>query len=175
MWSLYPSLVSSVRDAPLLSARVAGIRKPTYFSPPFPELIPLSEALPIMGITFWCVWAAYTTTEPPEVTATTMVSLEVAADAAEPLEVVTPTTVFPRSDVPAAVSPEVAAHAAEPFEAALLASAPCVVVAPNITLSARHVTVEGTVDKRCTCPGNELSLLTAPAAEPPEVSVGIHL
>ncbi len=60
--------------------------------------------------------------------------------------------------VPAAVSPEVAAHAAEPSEAAVLTSAPCMVEAPNNTLPARHVTVAGTVDVHCTCPGNELSL-----------------
>ncbi len=46
----YPSLVSSVRDAPLVSARTAGIPKPTHFNPPVPELILLSEALPMMGI-----------------------------------------------------------------------------------------------------------------------------
>ncbi|XDV14290.1 hypothetical protein PO909_002462 [Leuciscus waleckii] len=36
----------------------------------------LSEALPMMGIALCCVWAAYTTSELPQV----------AADAAEPLE-----------------------------------------------------------------------------------------
>ncbi len=170
----YPSLVSSVRDAPLVSARAAGIPKPTHFSPPVPELIPLSKALPMMGITFWCVWASYTTTAPPEVAASTIAFLEVAADAAEPFEVVVPAIVFPEA--------EVAAHAAEPFEAAVLVLAPCMVVEPNNTLSLRHVMVEGTVDERCTCPGNELFLVpdvttvespevAASAAEPPGVSV----
>ncbi len=93
----------------------------------------------------WCIWAAYTTTEPPGVTGFTMVSLEVAA------EVVVPANVFSETIVHAAVSPEVAAHAAEPFEAAVLAAAPCVVMAPYNTLSVRHVTVEGTVDEHCTC------------------------
>ncbi len=83
---------------------------------------------------------------------------------------------------PAAASPEVAAHAAEPPEAAVLASAPCMVVAPSNVLSACHVTVKGTVDEHCTCPDTELYLfpdvttveppeVAASAAEPPEVSV----
>ncbi len=50
-----------------MSAHAAGIPKPTHSSPSVPELIALSEVLPMMGIAFWCVWAAYTTTEPPEV------------------------------------------------------------------------------------------------------------
>ncbi len=108
---------SSVRDAPLVSVRSAGIPKPTHSSPPVPELIPLSKVLPIMGIAFWCVWAAHTTTE---FSASTMMSLEVAAEAAEPPEVVTLTAAFPEAMVPAAVFPEVAAHAAEPPEAAML-------------------------------------------------------
>ncbi len=110
-----------------MSAGAAGIPKPTHSSPPVPELIPLSEALPMMGIAFWCVWAAYTTTEPPEVAASTMVSPEVAADAAEPPEVVTLVAVFPEVMAPTAVSPEMVAYAPE---AAVLASAPCVVVVP---------------------------------------------
>ncbi len=148
----YPNLVCSVRDAPLVSARAAGIPKPAHFSPPVPALIPLSEALPMMGIALCCVWAAYTTSELPQVMA------------------------------PAAASPEVAAHAAEPPEAAVLASAPCIVVAPSNVLSACHVTVKGTVDEHCTCPVTELYLfpdvttveppeVAASAAEPPEVSV----
>ncbi len=48
----YPSLVSSVKDAPLVSAHAAGIPKPIHSSPPVPELIPLSKVLPIMGIAF---------------------------------------------------------------------------------------------------------------------------
>ncbi len=61
---------------------------------PVPALIPLSEALPMMGIALCCIWAAYTTTE------------------------------LPQAMAPTAASPEVAAHAAEPSEAAVLASAP---------------------------------------------------
>ncbi len=144
--------MSSVRDAPLVSARAAGIPKSTHFSPPVPELIPLSEALPMMGIALCCVWAGYTTSELPQVMA------------------------------PAAASPEVAAHAAEPPEAAVLASAPCIVVVPSNVLSACHVTVKGTIDEHCTCPVTELYLfpdvttveppeVAASAAEPPEVSV----
>ncbi len=141
-----------MRDAPLVSARAGGIPKSTNFSPPVPELIPLSEALPMMGIALCCVWAAYTTSELPQVMA------------------------------PAAASPEVAAHAAEPPEAAVLASAPCMVLAPSNVLSACHVTVKGTVDEHCTCPDTELYLfpdvttveppeVAASVAEPPEVSV----
>ncbi len=105
----------------------------------------------MMGIAFWCVWAAYNTPELPETAAATMMSPEVAADAAEPPEVVALVAVFPEAMVPAAVSPEVAAHAAEPFETAVLASAPCVNLAPSNALSAHHVTVEGTVDEHCSC------------------------
>ncbi len=69
--------------------------------------------------------------------------------------------------VPAAVSPEVAAHAAEPPEAAVLASAPCVVVVPSNALSACHVTVEGTVA--------ELSLYPdGTTVEPPEVAASLQ-
>ncbi len=154
---------SSVRDAPLVSARAAGIPKPTHSSPPVPELIPLSEVLPMMGIAFWCVWAACTTTELPEVTVATMMSSEVAADAAEPLEVVAFVAMFPEVMVPAAVSPKVAADAAEPPEAAVLSSVPCMVVAPSCALSACHVTVEGTVA--------ELSLYPdSTTVEPPKVA-----
>ncbi len=135
-----------------MSARTAGIPKPTHFSPPVPELIPLPVVLPTMGIALWCIWAAYTTSELPQVMA------------------------------PAAASPEVAARAAEPPEAAVLASAPCMVVAPSSVLSACHVMVKGTVDEHCTCPVTELYLfpdvttveppeVAASAAEPPEVSV----
>ncbi len=45
-----PGLISSVRDAPLVSTRAAGIPKPTHSSPPVLELILLSEVLPIIGI-----------------------------------------------------------------------------------------------------------------------------
>ncbi len=55
----YPRLASSVEDSPLVSAGATGIPKPTHSSPPVPELISLSEALPMMRIALWCVWAAY--------------------------------------------------------------------------------------------------------------------
>ncbi len=122
-----------------------GIPKPTHSIPPVSELIALSEVLPMMGITFWCVWAAYTTTELPEVMVTTIISSEVAADVAEPPEVVTLVTVFPEVMVPAAVSPKVAVDATEPPEVAVLSSVPCMVVAPSNALSTCHVTVEGTI------------------------------
>ncbi len=109
----FPSLVSSVRDAPLVSACAAGIPKPTHSSPPVPALISLSEALPMMGITLCCVWAAYTTTELPEVATSTVMSPEVAADAAEPLGVVTLAAVLSEAMALAAASSEVMAHAAE--------------------------------------------------------------
>ncbi len=173
----FPSLVSSVRDAPLVSARAAGIPKPTHSSPPVPELIPLSEVLPMMGIAFWCVWAAYTTTEFPEVTVATMMSSEVAADAAEPPEVVAFVAMFPEVMVPAAVSPKVAADAAEPPEAAVLSSVPCMVVAPSNALSACHVTVEGTIAELSLYPDSttaEPPTVAASAAEPSEVSVVLN-
>ncbi len=67
-----PCLVSSVRDAPLVSARAAGIPKSTHVNPPVPELIPLSEVLPMIGIALCYIWAAYTTTELPEVATSTV-------------------------------------------------------------------------------------------------------
>ncbi len=139
-----PCLVSSVRDAPLVSARAAGIPKPTHFSPPVPELIPLPVMLPTMGIALWCIWAAYTTTEILETAAATKMSPEVPADAAEPPGVVVHAAVFPEA-TPAAVSPEVAADAAEPTEAAVLPLIPCMVVAPSNALAACQVTVKGTI------------------------------
>ncbi len=78
-----------------MSARTAGIPKSTHSSPPVPELIPLSKVLPMMGIAFWCVWAAYTTTELPEMAASTMMFLEVVAEAAEPPDAVALGVVFP--------------------------------------------------------------------------------
>ncbi|KAL0203327.1 hypothetical protein M9458_001345, partial [Cirrhinus mrigala] len=118
-----PSLISCLRDAPLVSARSAGIPKPTHLTPPVLELIPLSAALSIMGIALWCVWAAYTATESPEV----------AACAAEPLEVVASAVASPEAMTPAAVSPELASEAAEPHEMGTSALAPCTVVVPSDT------------------------------------------
>ncbi|KTG01685.1 hypothetical protein cypCar_00032816 [Cyprinus carpio] len=74
-----------------------------------------------------CHWAAYST----------MISPEVAANAAEPSEVVALSPVSPEAMVSTAVSPEVAAHAADPSEAAVLTSAHCMVVAPSNSLSTR--------------------------------------
>ncbi|XP_058645675.1 uncharacterized protein LOC131548425 [Onychostoma macrolepis] len=102
-----------------------------------------------------------------------MMSLEVAADAAEPPEVVALTAVFPEVMVPAAVSPEVAVHAAEPPEAAVLTSAPRMVVAPSNELSACCVTVKETITELSLCPvftTVEPPEVAATAAEPPEVS-----
>ncbi len=72
------------------------------------------------------------------------------------------------------VSSEVAADAAEPPEAAVLSSVPCMVVAPSNALPACHVTVEGTIVKLSeTSDGTAVEPLevAASAAEPPEVSV----
>ncbi len=171
-----PCLVSSVRDAPLVSARAAGIPKPTHFSPTVPELIPLPVVLPTMGIVLWCIWAAYTTTEILETAAATKMSPEVAADAAEPPGVVVHAAVFPEA-TPAAVSPEVAADAAEPTEAAVLPLIPCMVVAPSNALAACQVTVKGTITELSasveTQDGTAVEPLevAASTAEPPEVSV----
>ncbi len=65
-----------------------------------------------------------------------------------------------------------AADAAEPPEAAVLSLAPCIVVAPNNSCPVCHITVEGTVDKHCTCPVNKLYLFPDfTTVEPPEVAV----
>ncbi|XP_058639016.1 uncharacterized protein LOC131544658 isoform X1 [Onychostoma macrolepis] len=139
----YSSLISSLRDSPLVSARTAGIPKPTHSSPPVPELIPLSEVLPMMGIALCCVWAAYTTAALSEVATA------------------------------ATASPEVVAHAAELPEAAGLTSAPCMVVALSNVLSTCCVAVEKTITKLSLCPeftAVEPPEVAAAAAEPPEVS-----
>ncbi|ROK35860.1 hypothetical protein DPX16_17603 [Anabarilius grahami] len=81
-------LASSVEDPVLVSVRTAGIPRPTHFSPLAPELIPLSAKLPIMGVALWCIWAAYTTTESPEVVAYAAEPPEVAALASAPCVVV---------------------------------------------------------------------------------------
>ncbi len=106
-----------------------------------------------------------TTTELPEVVTSTVMSPEVAADAAEPLGVVTLAAVFSEAMALAEVSPEVATHAAEPSEVAVLASAPCMVVASSNVLSAGCVVVKETVT------AVEPPEVAATAAEPPEVSV----
>ncbi len=80
-----------------------------------------------MGIALCCVWAAYTNTELLKRAAATVMS--------------------PEAMAPPAAPPEVAAHAAEPSEAALLASAPCMVVASSNVLSACRVAVVETVTK----------------------------
>lgn len=128
-----------------MSARAAGIPKPTHSSPPVPELIPLSKALPMMGLALWCVWAAYTTTELPE------------------MAVLTPGL------------PEVATVAAEPSDVAALPLDPGMVGMPSNTLSAFHVMVEGIVAELCACIVkeniHELSLFPdGTAVEPPEVA-----
>ncbi len=169
-----PCLISSVRDAPLVSVRTAGIPKSTHFGPLVPELIPLFEALPMMGIALCCVCAAYTTTELPEVAKSTVMSPEVAADAAEPQGIVVLAAVLSEAMALAAASSEVAAHAAEPPEAAMLVSAPGMVVAPNNVLPACHVTVKETVTELHLPPGVttvEPPEVAASAAELPEVSV----
>ncbi len=106
-----------------------------------------------------------------------MMSSEVAADAAEPPEVMTFIAMFPEVMVPAAVSPKVAADAAEPPEAAVLSSVPCMVVAPSNALSACHVTVGGTVAELSLYPDSttvEPPKVAASAAEPSEVSVVLN-
>ncbi len=159
-----------------MSARAAGIPKSTQFSPPVPELIPLSVVLPTMGITLWCIWAVYTTTEALETSVATEMSPEVAADAAEPSGLVVHAAVFPEA-TPTAAPPEVAADATEPPEAAVLSLIHCMVVAPSNALTACHVTVKGTIADLSafgeTPDGATVEPLelAASAAEPPKVSV----
>ncbi|KAL0152196.1 hypothetical protein M9458_051919 [Cirrhinus mrigala] len=71
-------ILYSVRDAPLVSSLAAGMPKPVLTNTSVPEVIPLSAALPIWGIAFYCLWAAFTTTEVPE-PATSMEALPVVA------------------------------------------------------------------------------------------------
>ncbi len=86
-----------------------------------------------------CVWAAYSTPE------------------------------LLQAMAPSAASPEVAARAAEPPEVVVLASTPCVVVAPSNVLSACRVAVKETVTTV------EPPEVAATATEPSEVSgISIH-
>ncbi len=128
-----------------MSARAAGIPKPAHFNPPVPALIPLSVALPMMGIALCCVWAAYTTTELIEVAAHAAELPEAAVLTSAPCTVVAPSNVlsvchvtvkgtvddhctrpvtelylFP--DVTTVEPPEVAVSAAEPPEVAVVPS-----------------------------------------------------
>jgi len=80
-----------------VAACAAGISKPTHSSPPVSGPIPLSVALPIMGIALWSVWAAYTTTETLETAVPTMMFPEMAY-AAEPPKVVEFAAVSPEAD-----------------------------------------------------------------------------
>ncbi|KAL0192921.1 hypothetical protein M9458_011217, partial [Cirrhinus mrigala] len=68
---------------------------------------------------------------PKGVTDTTIETPEVAAFAAEPLEVAASTAAPPGAVMPATVSTEVAAGAAEPQVTGMSVLAPCTVVAPN--------------------------------------------
>ncbi|KAL0149000.1 hypothetical protein M9458_055615 [Cirrhinus mrigala] len=131
---------------------LAGIPKPTYLSHPVFERWPLSVALPIMRIAIGCVRAAFTTAEIPEPSMPTEGSPEVAAEAAEPPEMVDPTS-----------GPEVVAEAAEPPEAVTFTSALVPVVAPTsellscpvpatYELFARSITAIDAVSELSACP-----------------------
>ncbi len=157
-----------------MPVRAAGIPKPTHFNPPAPALISLSDALSMMGIALCCIWAAYTTTELPEVATSTVMSPEVAADAVEPLGVVTLAAVLSKAMALASASSEEVAHAPERPEVAVLTSALGMVVAPRVVLSACRVAVKETVTELSLCPeftNVEPPEVAATAAEPSEVSV----
>ncbi len=133
-----------MEDLTLVSARAAGIPKATLSDLPVPEPIPLSVALPTIGIALWCFWTAFTTTETLETAVSTVMSPEVAADAAEP----------PKVEV--------------------LASTPCIMVVPNNVLSDCGVAVEKTVIELSLCfevTTVELPEVVSTTSEPPEVSV----
>ncbi len=151
-----------------MPARAAGIPKPTHFNPPVPALIPLSDTLPMIGIALCCIWAAYTTTELPEVaTSTVMLMLQ------NLLGSVTLAAMLSEAMALTAASSEVVAHAAELPEVGVLASAPCMVVAPSNVLSVCCIAVKETVTELSLCPEFttvEPPEVAATAAEPPEVS-----
>ncbi len=130
-----------------------------------------------MGIALCCVWAAYTTTELLKVAASTLMSPDVVAVAAESPGIVAFAAVFPEAMAPAAALLEVAAHAAESSEAVVLTSAPCMVVVSSNILSACRVAVVETVTELSLF-SNETALeppeVVASAAEPPEVSVVLN-
>ncbi len=171
----FPSLMSSVRDAPLVSARAAGIPKPIYSNPPVLELFSLAEALTWMGVALCCVWAAYITHELSETAAAIILPFKVAAESAEPPRAVASAAMSSEVVSTAAVSPEVAALAAEPPQAAVLTSEQSEVRAPsNDAPPAHHVTVKVTVSELLSCPDDTtvdpLEVATL-AAQTPEVSV----
>ncbi len=73
-----------MEDLTPVSARAAGISKAAVSDLPVPEPIPLSVALPTIGIALWCFWTAFTATETLQTAVSTVMSPEVVADAAEP-------------------------------------------------------------------------------------------
>ncbi|KAL0168376.1 hypothetical protein M9458_036598, partial [Cirrhinus mrigala] len=91
-----------------------------------PEVSSVRESAPVPPA------VAMLAPDPPKGAAdTTIESPEVAAYAAEPLEVAASSAASPVAVMPATVSLEAAAEAAEPQETATSVLAPCTVVAPN--------------------------------------------
>ncbi len=94
-------LIASLEDSPLMSAYTAGIFKPKVTSPSVPEIMPVSTALPIMGIDLWCVWDVHAAessnrsmgaTDYPEMVMPAADTLETMALATEIPETATPAT-----------------------------------------------------------------------------------
>ncbi len=138
-----------------------------------------------MELTLCCIWAAYTTTELPEVATSTVVSPEVAADAAEPLGVMTLTAVFSeamqpsnalsaclvvvKETVTAVKPPEVAATTAEPSEVSVVSThkiSACPVTLWRLPMNPRSVTAIEAVCEPSSCPVTAMEAAYEPSSCP---------
>ncbi len=74
--------------------------------------MPVSAALPIMGIALWCVWAVHAAESSKRITCATDCTL-MATPAADTSETTTLTTVIPEMATPATDSSEMVVNAVE--------------------------------------------------------------
>ncbi len=103
-------LIASLEDSPLMSTYTTF--KPMLTSPSVPEIIPVSTALPIMGIALWCVWAVHAAESSKRTTCATDCT-EMVTPAADTLETTTLATEIPEMATPATDSSEMVVNAME--------------------------------------------------------------
>ncbi len=114
-------LIASLEDSLLMSAYTAGIFKPKVTSPSVPEIMPVSTALPIMGIDLWCVWDVHAAESSNRSTGATDYP-EMVMPAADTLETMTLATEIPETATPATDSSEMVVNAVEIPKIAALAT-----------------------------------------------------
>ncbi len=104
-----------------MSVYTAGILKPTLTSPSIPDIMPVSAALPIMGIALWCVWSVHAAESSKRATCATDCP-EMATPAADTSESVTLATEISETATPVTNSSEMVVNAVEIPEIAALAT-----------------------------------------------------